>query len=248
MSDADQILVVDDDADVRWMLDRYLSRHGYTVSTVEDGPAMRARLTEDNADFDLIILDLSLPGEDGLSLARYLRENHDFAIIMLTAASEVVDRVIGLEMGADDYMTKPFEPRELLARIKSVMRRFKTSAGVEAVADGVPGAVAFGSHYLDLESHKLMDSDGTEISITSMEFDLLKAFAENPNRVLSRDQLLDMAHNRDWDPFDRSIDIRVARLRRKVEPDPKKPQIIKTVRGAGYIFVGPQSGAKAGKD
>lgn len=238
MTDAERVLVVDDDPDLRWMLNRYLSRHGYDIVTVEDGNAMRAEL--EHATFELIILDLSLPGEDGLSLARYLRENHDVGIIMLTAASEVVDRVIGLEMGADDYMTKPFEPRELLARIKSVMRRLKTNAsgtGSGASPERPPGTVRFGHHSLDLEAHKLMDADGEEVPITSMEFDLLKAFAENPDKVLSRDKLLDMAHNRDWDPFDRSIDIRVARLRRKVEPDPKKPQVIKTVRGAGYIYV-----------
>jgi len=235
MSDNSRILVVDDDPDLRWMLDRYLSRQGYAIQTVEDGLRMRDTLAR--ATFDLVILDLSLPGEDGLSLARYLRENHDVGIIMLTAAAEVVDRVIGLEMGADDYVAKPFEPRELLARIKSVMRRVKLSSRAKEPNDLPPGSVRFGAHTLDLEARTLLDEGGTIVPITSMEFDLLKAFAENPGRVLSRDRLLDLAHNRNRDPFDRSVDIRVARLRRKIEADPKKPQVIKTVRGAGYIYV-----------
>ena len=235
MSDANRILVVDDDPDLRWMLNRYLSRQGYAVQTVEDGLQMRESLATDK--FDLVILDLSLPGEDGLSLARHLRENHEVGIIMLTAAAEVVDRVVGLEMGADDYMAKPFEPRELLARIKSVMRRVATSVDARESIESPPGTVRFGTHALDLEAHTLLDERGAEVAITSMEFDLLRAFAENPGRVLSREQLLELAHNRDSDPFDRSIDIRIARLRRKIEADPKKPQVIKTVRGAGYLYV-----------
>jgi two-component system phosphate regulon response regulator OmpR len=157
---------------------------------------------------------------------------------MLTAASEVVDRIVGLEVGADDYITKPFEPRELLARIKSVLRRMESAAASAAdKSDGGDSQLPFGVCTLDLDARKLLDGGGEEITITSMEYDLLKAFAENPNKVLSRDQLLSLAHNRDWEPFDRSIDIRIARLRRKIEPDPAKPTVIKTVRGAGYIYV-----------
>lgn len=233
MSEQPRILVVDDDSDVRWMLQRYLGKHGFAVEVNADGTEMRAM--PDLGAFDLIILDLSLPGEDGLSLARFLREHHSMAIIMLTAASEVVDRVIGLEVGADDYVTKPFEPRELLARIRSVLRRSVSSHGPES-ADGDGEHVRFGQCQLDVESHRLINRDGEEIAITSMEYDLLKAFADHPNKVLSRDQLLNLAHNRDWDPYDRSIDIRIARLRRKIERDPSKPEVIKTVRGAGYMF------------
>jgi len=229
-----RILVVDDDDDVRWLLKRYLGGHGLTVEAVADGAAMRHVLAARS--FDLVVLDLGLPGEDGLTLARYLREHHDVAIVMLTAAAEVVDRVIGLELGADDYVTKPFEPRELLARIKSVLRRVRAAASKARAVAGA-GRVRFGKRVLDLEAYALYDENDNEIRITSMEFDLLKAFAEHPNRVLSRDQLLNLAHNRDWEPFDRSIDIRIARLRRKVEPDPAKPQVIKTVRGVGYMFV-----------
>ena len=235
MTEESLILVVDDDQDVRWMLRRYLTKHGYEIDTAEDGTTMREAIGK--KPYRLIILDLNLPGEDGLSLARYLREHHDVAIIMLTAASEVVDRVIGLEIGADDYVTKPFEPRELLARIKSVLRRFRAGSHVpHGNTDSDEPAVVFGSRKLDLKSHQLLDADGQEIPITSMEFDLLKAFAENPDKVLSRDRLLELAHKGDWDPFDRSIDIRIARLRRKIEENPSKPQIIKTVRGAGYVF------------
>jgi DNA-binding response OmpR family regulator len=153
---------------------------------------------------------------------------------MLSAAAEVFDRIVGLEMGADDYVTKPFEPRELLARVKSVLRRVQGVAEREAEPNS---RVRFGEFTLDLEAHQMLDKNQEPVSLTSMEFDLLKAFAENPNKVLDRDQLLSLSHNRDWDPFDRSIDIRITRLRRKIEVEPSRPQIIKTVRGAGYIFV-----------
>ena len=235
MSDVNRVLVVDDDSDVRFMLNRYLSKHGFEVVTAEDGARMRDIIAE--ASFELVILDLNMPGEDGLSLARFLREQHDVAIIMLTAASEVIDRVIGLEVGADDYLTKPFEPRELLARIRSVLRRFGSVRSQTKTGDSKDVTrVAFGDVELDLEAHRLYDQAGREISITSMEYDLLKAFADNPNKVMSRDQLLNLAHKRDWNPFDRSIDIRITRLRRKLEKDPSKPRVIKTVRGAGYVF------------
>ena len=227
-----KILVVDDDADLRWMVEKYLSKHEFSVTLAEDGVKMREALEQQS--FDLAILDINLPGEDGLSLARYLRSNYQIGIIMLSAAAEVFDRIVGLEMGADDYVTKPFEPRELLARVKSVLRRVEGAIEREAQPDS---RVKFGAYWLDLESHQLLDKDDQAISLTSMEFDLLKAFAGNPNKVLDRDQLLSLSHNRDWDPFDRSIDIRITRLRRKIEIEPSKPQIIKTVRGAGYIFV-----------
>jgi two-component system phosphate regulon response regulator OmpR len=179
-----------------------------------------------------------MPGEDGLSLARFLRANTRVGIVMLTAAGEVVDRIVGLEVGADDYIAKPVDLRELLARVRAVLRRLR-AAMAEAAEDNTPPTrkVTFGACQLDLDAHRLYEASGEEVPITSMEYDLLKAFAEHPNRVLSRDQLLDLAHNKDWEPFDRSIDIRIARLRRKIEADPAKPQVIKTVRGAGYIFV-----------
>lgn len=233
MAEMQKILVVDDDSDLRWMVNKYLSKHDYAVTLAEDGEKMREALENDS--FDLAILDINLPGEDGLSLARYLRGNYSIGIIMLSAAAEVFDRIVGLEMGADDYVTKPFEPRELLARVKSVLRR---TQNVDAVGkQGEVKQVKFGEFTLDFESHQLLDKDNQSVSLTSMEFDLLKAFAENPNKVLTRDQLLNLSHNRDWDPFDRSIDIRITRLRRKIEKHPSQPQIIKTVRGAGYIFV-----------
>jgi len=231
-SDKPRILVVDDDSDVRFMLHRYLGRHGFDVEVAEGGTKLRMLIDEQA--FDLVVLDLNMPGEDGISLARFLRDNHPVGIIMLTAAAEVVDRIVGLEVGADDYITKPFEPRELLARIKSVLRRLENAAPAAPATDG---RMPFGACSLDLDARRLFDGDGEEITITSMEYDLLKAFAEHPNKVLSRDQLLNLAHNRDWEPFDRSIDIRITRLRRKIEPDPAKPQVIKTVRGAGYIYV-----------
>jgi len=228
-----KILVVDDDADLRWMVNKYLSKHDFAVTLAEDGEKMRAALEHET--FDLAILDINLPGEDGLSLARYLRSNHKIGIVMLSAAAEVFDRIVGLEMGADDYVTKPFEPRELLARVKSVLRRIESNT--EATTNNTAKRVKFGEYSLDLESHQLLDKEDQQVLLTSMEFDLLKAFAENPDKVLNRDQLLNLSHNRDWDPFDRSIDIRITRLRRKIEKQPSKPQIIKTVRGAGYIFV-----------
>jgi DNA-binding response OmpR family regulator len=236
VAEAHRIIVVDDEPEICEMLADYLRHAGFEVNTAEDGVAMR-RLLEDHA-ADLVILDINMPGEDGLSLARYLRANTKIGIVMLTAAGEVVDRIVGLEMGADDYLPKPVDMRELLARVRAVLRRLE-AAPERAGAAEAPSTkkIHFGACQLDLDAHKLYDAAGEEVPITSMEFDLLKAFAERPNRVLSRDQLLDLAHNRDWEPFDRSIDIRIARLRRKVEADPSKPQVIKTVRGAGYIFV-----------
>jgi two-component system phosphate regulon response regulator OmpR len=236
MVEQSHIIVVDDEPEIRSMLVDYLGHAGFAVRAAEDGAAMRRILAEQPA--DLVLLDINMPGEDGLSLARFLRANTDVGIVMLTAAGEVVDRVVGLEIGADDYIAKPVDLRELLARIRAVLRRLR-AAPAEAPAGEAAGArmTAIGACKLDLDAHRLYDADGQEVPITSMEFDLLKAFVEHPNRVLSRDQLLDLAHNKDWEPFDRSIDIRIARLRRKIEADPSKPQVVKTVRGAGYIFV-----------
>ena len=229
-----QVVVVDDEADIRDTVQDYLELHGFGVTTADGGEALRRIVAEQSV--DVVLLDINMPGEDGLSLARFLRENCSVGIIMLTAAGETVDRIVGLEMGADDYMAKPFDLRELMARIKAVLRR---SEGTAAAQENEGGArlVRFGDCLLNMESHKLFTAAGEEVSITSMEYDLLKVFAEHPNRVLNRDQLLELAHNRGWEPFDRSIDIRIMRLRKKIEPDPGKPQIIKTVRGAGYMFV-----------
>jgi two-component system OmpR family response regulator len=230
-----KLLVVDDDADVRRMLIEYLSAHDFEVDAAADGAEMRDRLSRSVP--DVVLLDVGLPGEDGLSLARYLREHHRVGIIMVTAADGIVDRVVGLEIGADDYIAKPFDPRELRARLKSVLRRIKSDAPV-APASG-RARVRIGACSLDLDSRQLFGPDGAGIAITAMEFDLLKAFVGNPNRVLSRDRLLTLTRNREWEPFDRSIDIRIARLRRKIEADPDNPLAIRTVRGAGYMFVPP---------
>jgi DNA-binding response OmpR family regulator len=228
------VLVVDDDHSIREMLSEYLSSQGFKVVLAEDGAAMRSAI--EAAAPDLVLLDLKLPHEDGLSLARFLREHYDVGIIMVTGAGGLVDRIVGLEVGADDYVAKPFDPRELLARIKSVLRRMQ--ARPAAPADGGSHkSVSMGHCRLDLASHQLIGRDGAEIPITSMEFDLLKVFAENPGKALSRDRILTLTKNREWDPYDRSIDIRVARLRRKVESDPENPRVIRTVRGVGYMFV-----------
>jgi len=234
VANAGRVLVVDDDRSIREMLAEYLSSSGYEVVLAEDGTAMRSELEQ--AAPDLVLLDLKLPREDGLSLARYLRERYDVGIIMVTGAGGVVDRIVGLEVGADDYVAKPFDPRELLARIKSVMRRMQSRPVADEPA-APRQAVRFGRCSLDLASHQLTGPDGAEIPITSMEFDLLKVFAENPGKALSRDRILTLTKNREWDPYDRSIDIRVARLRRKLEADPDSPHVIRTVRGVGYMFV-----------
>ena len=239
MNEDKHIVVVDDEEDVRETLQEYLAQNGFRVTALDGGAALRA-LVESEERFEVAILDITMPGEDGLSLTRFLRERTKVGIIMVTASGETIDRIVGLEMGADDYLPKPVDLRELLARVKAVLRRTaaKAGAGADAAApdEAERRTVAFGECTLDMEAHKLYDEDGAEIPLTAMEFDLLKAFAERPNRVLSRDQLLELAHNRGWEPFDRSIDIRIARIRRKVERDPGKPQVIKTVRGAGYLF------------
>ena len=237
MTNSNYVLVVEDDPDVRGMIVEYLVGHGFAVEQAENGTAMRKAVADRVP--DAVLLDVNLGGEDGLSLARWLREHHDIGIIMVTAAGEVVDRVVGLEVGADDYVAKPFDPRELLARLKSVLRRVQArSTGAAAAGKQDAGKrMSVGRYVLDLAGHRLLAADGQEVSLTSMEFDLLRVFTEHPNQVLSRDQLLNHTRNRDWEPFDRSIDIRIARLRRKIEQDPDHPQLIKTVRGAGYMYV-----------
>ncbi|BAV34201.1 chemotaxis protein CheY [Sulfuricaulis limicola] len=237
MEKKQRVLVVDDEAAIREMLSEYLDSHGFEVMAADSGETMRELLAKNVP--DVVLLDVNLPGEDGLTLARYVRERFDLPIIMVTAADEVVDRVVGLEVGADDYLTKPFDPRELRARIKTVLRRYQRpgTAPVTPAAGQATQRVPFGRCTLDLDRRQLLDADNREIPLTSMEFDLLKVFAERPNRVLTRDQILNLTRNRDWDPFDRSIDIRIARLRKKIEADPDKPATLKTVRGSGYMFV-----------
>jgi len=235
MSSNGRVLIVEDDRDVREMVAEYLGAQGYEVHQAAGGGDMREAIERDLP--DVVLLDVRLPGEDGLTLARYLRERYDVGIIMVTAADGVVDRVVGLEVGADDYVTKPFEPRELLARLKSVMRRLHARASPERAAGPAKERVAIGRCFLDLASRQLVDGEGRDVPITSMEYELLKLFSDNPNKVLTRDQILNVTKNRDWEPFDRSIDIRIARLRRKVEPDPEAPRALRTVRGAGYMFV-----------
>lgn len=229
---AAHVVVVDDEVDLCEGVRDYLVEHGFAVSIADGGTSLRALMAERAV--DLVILDIRMPGEDGLSIARYLRERGAVGIIMLTANRDPLDRVVGLEVGADDYLGKPFEPRELLARVRAVLRRV---AKPEAPPATMGHEVRFGRCMLNLDSRRLFDLQGKEVPITAMEFDLLKAFAEHPNRALSRDQLLDLAHNMEMTPFDRSIDMRIGRIRRKIEPDPKLPQTIKTVRGAGYIFL-----------
>lgn len=234
MAEPIRVLVVDDDAEVRQLLLDYLGGHGYQVDVVADSVQLRAELERQLP--DVVLLDVGLPGEDGLSLARFLREHHDLPVIMISGAGSALDRIIGLEVGADDYLAKPFDPRELLARVKTVLRRYRR-APPAAAAEDTRRTLQLGNCRLDLERRQLFDGAGSEIPLTAMEFDLLQAFAQRPNRPLSRDQLLNLTQHRDWNPFDRSIDIRIARLRRKLEPDPNKPQIIRTLRGVGYMFV-----------
>jgi two-component system phosphate regulon response regulator OmpR len=230
-----QILVVDDDPTIRELIREYFADHGYTVVEADGAAAMRARLQEQVP--DVVLLDVGLPGEDGLSLARHLREHHDIGIIMVSGAGETVDRIVGLEVGADDYIAKPFDPRELHARIKSVLRRYQRASSEAPAPSAADTRVSIGRCLLNTVSRQLFGPDGAEIPLTSMEFNLLQVFIERPGRPLSRDQILSHTQNRDWDPFDRSIDIRIARLRKKIEDDPDTPRLIKTVRGVGYMYV-----------
>jgi two-component system, OmpR family, response regulator len=227
------LLVVDDDREIRDLLSKLLSRRGYKVTTAREEVEMRQVLASSR--IDLVILDIMLPGKDGLTLCQELRATKSLPIIMLTARGEAADRIVGLELGADDYLPKPFDVRELEARIKAVLRR---SAGEAGESSGkVSGAkFAFAGWTLDTRLRQLMSPDGALVSLTSGEFDLLLVLAERPQRILSRDQLMDLTRGRDATPFDRSIDIQVSRLRRKIEVSAKAPEIIKTVRGGGYLF------------
>lgn len=230
------LLIVDDDRDVQSTLSDYFEAHGFAVSTAGHGEEMRAILAKQP--IDVVLMDLHLPGEDGLALTRELRARGGIGIVMVTGVGETVDRVIGLEMGADDYVAKPFDLRELLARVRSVLRRVRTGSAVAPSAPENPKAkIRIGQCTLDLAARKLFDVDGAEINLSTSEFDLLEAFASNPNRVLSRERLLDLAHAQGDEVFDRSIDVRVARIRKKIEVCPDHPEVIKTVRGAGYMFV-----------
>lgn len=231
------IAVVDDEPDICEAISEYLVGQGFAVSIAPDGAALRTLMQERAV--DVVILDINMPGEDGLSIARYLRGRGQVGIIMLTANRDTVDRVVGLEVGADDYVSKPFDLRELLARVRALLRR---AAATETAPATMAHEVRMGRCMLNLDSHKLYDPGGAEVAITPMEFDLLRTFVEHPGRVLTRDQLLDLAHHAEMTPFDRSIDMRIGRLRRKIEPDPQIPQTLKTVRGAGYIFVPAGSG------
>ena len=231
------LLVVDDEPELRALLAEYFGRHGFDVKMAED--AARARETVASTVPQAVLLDISMPGENGLSLARWLRETHPFVgLLMLTTAGESVDRIVGLEMGADDYVPKPFEMRELLARTRAVLRRLQQEPPPAAQGAAVH-RVAFGRCALDLERRRLTAPDGSEVEISAAEFDLLALFARHPNRPLSRDQIMEQAHNRGWDVFDRSIDLRIMRLRRKIETNPDKPEILKTVRNVGYVYVPP---------
>jgi two-component system phosphate regulon response regulator OmpR len=223
------LLVVDDDRETRDLLSMYFREQGFGVDTVKDGPDMDAWLARNTP--DLVILDLMLPGEDGLSLARRLRADHKLPIVMISARGEEIDRIVGLEVGADDYVPKPFNPRELLARVRAVLRRSSRDSSSE---QGAPGS-EFGPFRLDTEKRILMKGV-EEVGLSRAEFDLLGIFVGHPNRVLSRDAIMDQLGGRDRDPFDRSIDVRVTRLRHKIEEDPARPRYIRTVWGVGYQF------------
>lgn len=222
------------------MLRRYLVEEGFAVSDAADGDAMRAILAQEA--IHIVLLDLMIPGEDGLSLARHIRQRSEIPIIMLTGKGDLIDRVVGLEAGADDYVTKPFELREVLARIRTVLRRAgpRATAAIAETSLAIGGAaneiLAFQDLRLDLIKRELKKSTGDLVSLTAGEFELLRVFARHPNRVLSRDQLIELVKGRDWAAYDRAIDTQVGRLRKKLELDPGNPALIKTIRGGGYIF------------
>ncbi len=271
-----QLLVVDDEPELRNVLAKYFVFNQFDVRTAMDAAEARTLVAERLP--DVMLIDVHMPGESGLSLARWLRETYPrVGLVMLTAASDTVDRIVGLELGADDYVTKPFEMRELLARLRSLLRRLNTTrtADVEAaerlahgvtavppvqphgngVGAGLPGGNGLGGHgangngngaatncrfgccTLDVEGRRLLDTEGQDVPITVAEYELLVLFARHPNRPLTRDQIMEAHGSRRWEVFDRSIDLRIMRLRRKVEPNPAKPSVLKTVRGVGYIFV-----------
>ena len=231
------IAVVDDEAATREMVGDYLKLHGFAVVLCDGGRALREHLARQSP--DLIVLDLNMPEEDGLSIVRDLKARTAIPIIMLTATASAIDRVVGLELGADDYLPKPCELRELVARVRSVLRRAQAAPPAAAPVTPVRDEarrVRFGTKWLELDALRLSDEAGQEQALTRSEFDLLKAFADNPRRALSRERLLDLADARDPDAFDRAIDVRINRIRKKIEPDPGNPRYIRTVRGLGYIF------------
>jgi two-component system, OmpR family, response regulator len=232
MPTQDHILVVDDDAEIRSLLREYLQKQDLRVTAVADGKGLRAAL--DAARPDLVILDLMLPGEDGLALCRDLRARSNVPVIMLTARGEETDRIVGLEMGADDYLPKPFNPRELLARIKSVLRRARSLP--ENLKPGKVASFRFAGWTLDGATRNLTAPDGVVVPLSGTEFRLLRIFLEHPNSVLTRDQLIDLMLSRDAAPFDRAIDVQVSRLRHRLREDAKEPAIVKTIRGQGYVF------------
>ena len=224
-----KILVVDDDPELRALLESYLGGQGYAVGAVADGEAMRRALAAES--FDLIILDLMLPGEDGLALCRDLRSRSKISILMLTARGDELDRIIGLEMGADDYLPKPFHPRELLARIRSILRRVQDRPG-----ESPARALRFAGWTLDIGMRHLLGADGVAVPLSTGEFRLLQALAESANRVLSRDRLMDVLSGREAGPFDRSVDVMISRLRRRLGDDAREPTLIKTIRNEGYVL------------
>ena len=236
---AAHIAVLDDEVAITRLLGNYLQGQGFRVSQVHDRRSLMTVLQEDTP--SLVLLDLGLPGEDGFSIARQVREHWPCGLVIVTGRGEPVDKIVGLEVGADDYVTKPFDLRELLARIKAVLRRVAPASSPSALPDeGKPRAlVRFSGFALDSAARRLSGPDGEEVALTTGEYELLCAMVLNPGRVLSRDFLLEQTRGREAAPFDRTIDVQVGRLRRKLEDDAEKPQIIKSVRGAGYIFVAP---------
>jgi two-component system OmpR family response regulator len=235
MDSIDHILVVDDDAEIRGLLGEYLRKNGCKATIAADGKEMRAALARGK--IDLIVLDLMLPGEDGLALCRKLRADLDTPVIMLTARGEETDRIVGLEIGADDYLAKPFSPRELLARIKSVLRRYRSVPRSLRTQDA--RSIVFAGWRLDTVARHLVSRDGVVTALSGAEFRMLRIFLDHPNHVLSRDQLMLLTHGREAEPFDRSIDNQVSRLRHRLADDPAEPAIIKTVRGEGYVLAVP---------
>ena len=231
MERADHVLVVDDDAEIRKLLGEYLERNGFRVSLATDGIEMRRAL--DRSRPDIVVLDLMLPGDSGLKLCRDLRVESSLPVIMLTARAEEVDRIVGLEMGTDDYLAKPFSPRELVARIRSILRRAR---GLASPAGGGAHQLRFAGWTLDLAGRQLVAPDGVVVALSGAEFKLLSVFVEHPNRVLDRNQLMDLTVGRDGAPFDRSIDVQVSRLRVRLRDDAREPRIIKTIRNEGYVL------------
>jgi len=235
MDRPDHILIVDDDAEIRSLLVRYLEKNGQRATAVADGRAMWQAL--DRGSFDLVVLDVMLPGDDGPTLCRDLRARSDVPVVMLTARGDETDRIVGLEMGADDYLPKPFSARELLARIKVILRRTRSLPPNLQPRD--QPLLRFAGWTLDTTRRQLVAPDGGETPIAGAEYKLLRVFLDHPQRVLDRDQLLDLSQGREADPLDRSIDVQVSRLRKRLEADPQNPQIIKTVRGEGYVLSAP---------